>query len=843
MKKKLTLVTLSAACALTCALAFSACDLLPHDHTWSEEWSNDDSHHWHACTKEGCMQKNDYAEHDFSGGDCICGKKQTEQQPPPAVHVHEWDAHWSKSAAQHWHACIGVGCDEQSDRADHDFSNGDCACGAKNPSVATLGLEYTLNSDEESYTVTGIGTATDTDVVIPSEYEGKSVTAVGELAFRENALITSITVQNGVTTIGERAFLSCTALTDLILPDSVTEIGFAATGYCSALKSLVIPASVTSLGQSMCAKCDALEHITIDGENETYACIGNCVIEKQSKTLLFGCNNSVIPTDGSVNAIGDRAFSLCSNLTELHIPDGVQSIGNWAFAADDSLKNIVLPDSVTAIGEDVFQECTALESITAPFLGSSIGNTKNAYLAYWFNKNSSRNNANYLPQSLKHITLTGGRVAEEAFMSCKYLVSVTLCEGVTAIDSQAFYDCPELTAVSIPNSVTEINSYAFEQCDKLQFNRYEEGLYLGNEKNPYVLFVRAANTSVETFVIQKDAKFMLDDPFELCENLKSLTIPSGITKFDISDVACDESITVAEDNPAYASHCGILYNKAKTEFQYIPYKISGTVELPNSLTAIKDEAFRGRSVFTGITIPNSIKSIGNRAFYGCASLAGITLPDSVTAIGDNAFYGCEKLTNLVLPNSLAELGNRVFENCSKLQFTTYENACYLGSASNPHMVLVKAANKNITSCTVHQNTKYIQDFAFYSCEKLERLTLPFLGASKNAEGYKAVFGYIFGFSVSNNAGSTSQVLQYIDKSNPNQTKYYMYNIQLPMLENVILTEALTKIGDCAFRGYGFSEIEFKGTTQQWNKLPKGTDWNFNSALTTVHCSNGDVDVR
>ena len=86
---------------------------------------------------------------------------------------------------------------------------------------------------------------------------------------------------------------------------------------------------------------------------------GNCLIDTELKILLQGCNNSVIPTDGSVTAINTMAFYGCESLTNITIPDGVTEILN-SFEKCTSLKEIIIGNSVTKIGEGIFLDCNAL---------------------------------------------------------------------------------------------------------------------------------------------------------------------------------------------------------------------------------------------------------------------------------------------------------------------------------------------------------------------------------------------------------------------------------------------------------------------------------------------------
>ena len=98
----------------------------------------------------------------------------------------------------------------------------------------------------------------------------------------------------------------------------------------------------------------------------------NCLIETESKTLLIGFYNSVIPSDGSVTCIGNSAFSDCYNLTSIIIPNSVTSIGDSAFS-NCSLTSIVIPDSVTSIGTWAFAGCVRLTSVTISDSVTSIG--------------------------------------------------------------------------------------------------------------------------------------------------------------------------------------------------------------------------------------------------------------------------------------------------------------------------------------------------------------------------------------------------------------------------------------------------------------------------------------
>ena len=119
-------------------------------------------------------------------------------------------------------------------------------CGEKQYSE---GLKYALNYDGVSYTVSGIGSCTDTEVVIPASYKGLPVTTIGSYAFSSCTSLTSVVIPDGVTSIGYGVFQYCYSLTSVVISDSVTSIGDYVFKNCSGLTSVVIPDSVTSIGE------------------------------------------------------------------------------------------------------------------------------------------------------------------------------------------------------------------------------------------------------------------------------------------------------------------------------------------------------------------------------------------------------------------------------------------------------------------------------------------------------------------------------------------------------------------------------------------------------------------
>ena len=138
-------------------------------------------------------------------------------------------------------------------------------------------------------------------------------------------------IAEGTRLLAESAFWCAYDLTDVTIPEGVQYIGDSAFGSCNSLRAVQLPASVVGIAPDAFSGCVSLESLSVREGNAVYHSAGDCVIETATGTLLFGCNNSVIPQDGSIRRIGAGAFYGCSGLTEATIPASVESVGESAF--------------------------------------------------------------------------------------------------------------------------------------------------------------------------------------------------------------------------------------------------------------------------------------------------------------------------------------------------------------------------------------------------------------------------------------------------------------------------------------------------------------------------------
>lgn len=261
----------------------------------------------------------------------------------------------------------------------------------------------------------------DTNLVIPSEVDGKKVTSIGELYGNKD--IISVEIPNSVVNIGLGAFEDFRSLKNIIIPDSVTSIGSCAFEGCRNLTNIEIPNSVKVIGIRAFRYCISLTKIEIPD---------------------------------SVEYIQNFAFNHCENLKDVKIPDSVIDIGSGAFSYCKSLKDVTIPSSVTNIEGHIFNSCSNLLSINV-----SENNTCYSSLdGILFNKEKTelleypagKSGEYVIPNDV--ISISGF-----AFGDCNNLTSIEIPDSVTSIGDHAFSNCKNLTSVIIPSSVTSIGSF------------------------------------------------------------------------------------------------------------------------------------------------------------------------------------------------------------------------------------------------------------------------------------------------------------------------------------------------------------------------------------------------
>ena len=341
--------------------------------------------------------------------------------------------------------------------------------------------------------------------------------------------------------------------------------------------------------------------------------------------------------------------------------------------------------------------------------------------------------------------------------------------SVTAIGERAFEQCSGLRSVTIPGSVTIIASIAFWNCSGLR-----------------------------SMTIPSSVTLIKDRAFYGCTGLTNIVVESGNPNYDSRD------------------NCNAII---KTSSNSLIVGCKNTV-IPNTVTAIGDNAFAGCYDLTSISIPNSVTSIGNSAFSSCRSLASVTISNSVIYIGNYAFDGCRGLTsivvesgnpkydsrdncnaiietsintlingckNTVIPNTVTAIGECAFRGCEDLTSVTIPNSVISIGRDAFH------GCRYLRSVTFGNSLTYIDYYAFEYCRALTSVTIPstvtFIG-----EG---------AFSSCNSLASIvveSGNPTYDSRDNCNAIIKTSSNTLMTGCKNTVIPKTVTAIGNSAFSG-------------------------------------------
>jgi hypothetical protein len=392
--------------------------------------------------------------------------------------------------------------------------------------------------------------------------------------------------------------------------------------------------------------------------------------------------NLIIPasvTNGGntydVTAIGEGAFSFCTALVSVSIPNTIMMIGDGAFASS-GLTSVTIPDAVTSLGENAFSDCSSLTSV-------SIGNGVKTMGQSVFSNCSGL--------TLVTIGTAVTTIGDYAFSGCTGLGALTIPSKVTTIGKYAFSDCSDLTSVIIPDSVRTIGNNAFSACSRLA------SVIIGNGVKTIGEAAFSNCTELSSVIIGNAVTTIGNAAFSACSRLTLVKIPDAVT-------------TIGEH--AFSGCSGLT-----------------VVTIGNAVTTIGEYAFSDCSGLALLTIGNAVTTIGNYAFSDCSSLTSLLIPDAVTMIGAYAFRACSGLTTITIGIALATIYDYAFFGCSGLlSFEVKDaNSNYSSDAqgilyNKLQTVLIQCPVGKTGEVTISDSLTTIGELAFSGCSGLPSIT-------------------------------------------------------------------------------------------------------------------------
>lgn len=352
---------------------------------------------------------------------------------------------------------------------------------AKKGAESTKGLEFKLNKDEKSYTLAGIGTCKEENIVV-DYYNGYPVTEIARNAMSRTNSIKTLTIGDSVTKIGEMSFYGCEKLTEINIGKGVHTIGKNAFEKCVSLIEIEIPSGIENIPMRAFGDCTSLERVII-GED----------VDEISRYAFENCSSLCsITIPSKIKYVRENAFLGCNRLVEVinHSPleftkgseengrvayyalnihkgeSGLVHKGDYVFCSDGKTNylvkylgdksDIILPDDIDGeayvIAPYAFYENTNLNSVKFGKKVAGVGN-----------------NAFEGATSLKKVDLSISIVAigAKTFLNCTALDTVLISQSVQAIGLNAFENCASLKSLTVPESVRLIGENAFKNCDTL----------------------------------------------------------------------------------------------------------------------------------------------------------------------------------------------------------------------------------------------------------------------------------------------------------------------------------------------------------------------------------------
>lgn len=549
-------------------------------------------------------------------------------------------------------------------------------------------------------------------VKIPTRLGGCPVRGIGESAFEDCALITSITIPNGVTEIGDFAF-----------------------AWCEKLAKVVIPASVTEIGENAFTECVSLTSISLDSGSKSFVYSGSMLLSKNKK----------------------RLFTVSRAAKTLAIPNGVATLPQGLMTGCKKLTSVTLPASVVETVDgwaDAFgyETCTSLKTITVDSKNPAVKSVNNLLI------DKEDWSIAYAPAGLTSITIPSSVRSVDLYTAVKctkvtvdsknhYFKSSGGC--VLSKDGTTFlYAPPALKAVTVPSGVKTIASWSFTDGRAESVTIPATVTQIGDDESEYISSARVFSGKT------KSITFLGNPPVELWKS--PLSDYAGEIRVSVYSVEAWRDFFFNAAPFLYGNVVGGI--PGEPTFKYVSRE---TYNWGDAEDGEFEPDYGEGIVITGgsnikgaATIPEridgyTVTGIGRGAFKKNTKITSVSIPESVNKIGYNAFGSCTALTSVTIAGGEGvDMGQFAFSGCSGLAkngFVVVNGVLYHytgkgGAITIPSSVRiiddeVFRNNKTLTSVNIPESVRIIRDEAFENCAKLTRATF--------SEGCKQIGDFAF----------------------------------------------------------------------------------------------------
>lgn len=632
---------------------------------------------------------------------------------------------------------------------------------------------YTVLDDGASIAITDYYGA-QTELTIPAELDGYTVTEIAENTFRDRPELTKITlpdtlqrigadaffntgyynnaanwqenmlyidqalisvptgaageiaIREGTVLLADNAMYNCKKITAVTLPSTIRYIGDYAMTNCKAVAALNLPEGLLRLGKSALAGCKSIKTLYIpasltdmDCEFEYSSnipaapfseCAGLTEISVASNNPKFSAVDGVLYNKNQTKLL---QYPRAKKAASFSVPSSVTEMVYGSFSKTSALQSVQLPDSITEIADCTFYEAASLQSIAFPKQLTSIGSEALCGVG------------------LRALAVPDSVTGELRLYGCDSLQSLTVGNGITEM---RVHDCPALVSVAVGENAHSIDFWALPHLQSITVSEKNTEYTTVNG----VLYDKQKTELVHYPEDKTDSELTIPEGVQTISDVSSqyiqrIHIPSSMDAFHNWDFNCPqlESISVAEENQNYSAQDGVLFNKDKTELLLYPTKKSQTAyTVPSSVTTLANGAFNDAVYLESLVLPESITQIGT-ALSRCLALRAVHIPAGLTSLDSDAFLESTALESFTVaaenPNYVAVDG--ILFNKAKTELIRYPAAKTSTSYEVPQSVtqLVYGAFLGadaLQSVTLPTNLKAIPASGFQGCTSLKSIAIP-----------------------------------------------------------------------------------------------------------------------
>lgn len=416
----------------------------------------------------------------------------------------------------------------------------------------------------------------------------------------------------------------------------------------------------------------------------------------------------------TVVGVGSNAFRECTNITSVHLGSSITYLGSSSFKGCASLNSFDFGQSnVDSIDNWAFSQCTSLSSISLP---EGLRTIKSQAFSL------TGLTALVIPNSVTKVELL-------ACHDNRNLQTLTIGNGVTSIGTSAFSGCPSLRTVTLGSSVRSIGNDAFggsEYVNDLYYNGTLDQwceIEFGNQGSSIFnnrFFV--GNSLITDLIIPSGVRKLKQFAFCGMSGIQSITLPTSVIEMEVDAIATIDDIT-----PFPLYYEGTLtqwlnmtkqWNGGITFNLHCQGQLMEHISIPPEITELKDYALSGTGSLVSITIPETIRHIGHCAIGDCNNLREIKVLSSEPASAADGFCSCSGSHNwrLVVPcgarnNYLTAPGwekfqeefGGIYEDCEKIDddidgniiITAYDGIIDISNTENESISVIDICGRVI----------------------------------------------------------------------------------------------------------------------------------------------------